>query len=169
MKQIEQMWWREHTIWQDDVAGWRSRPPLSATRRLSASKWHRIKDAWNVIMVEGHVMWMTTQRDASILWSGKNEILTNTYISLVKAIGITCFRAATVGEVQAWCLMSFSRQHSLRRSWCNYLTFLFFWCWGDYEKRIIVLMHSHRKFVKPELILLILGFRFTNENRMLMS
>lgn len=39
------------------------------------------------------------------------------------------------------CLMSFSRQHSLRRSWCNYLPFLFFWCWGDYEKRIIVLIH----------------------------
>jgi hypothetical protein len=76
MKRIEQMWWSEHTIWQDDVAGWWSRPPLSATRRLSASKWHWIKDAWNVIMVEGHVMWMTTPRDASILWSGKNEILT---------------------------------------------------------------------------------------------
>jgi hypothetical protein len=45
-------------------------------------------DAWNVIMVEGHVMWMTRQSKASILQSCKYAIQSNTYISLIKVIGV---------------------------------------------------------------------------------
>jgi hypothetical protein len=45
-------------------------------------------DAWNVIMVEGHVMWMARQSEASILQSCKYAIQSNTYISLIKVIGV---------------------------------------------------------------------------------
>ena len=84
-------------------------------------------DVWNVIMLERLVMQIATQSEASILWSGKYDIQSNSYISFIKVVGVVWFHAAMVGEIHAW---SHLRDSTVWEDHAHCLLNLSFWCWG---------------------------------------